>query len=98
MCSGCDSPYAPRISQLNAEEEGLLDERSRLFAALDRARTLINRRYAPLGLGYLDSQIAAIDRRLRQIAWERQSAQMPLQRRDYYPFADDDAFGPVGWR
>jgi hypothetical protein len=84
------------MSQLKAEEDSLLSERSRLLAALDRARNLINKRHAPMRLGYLDSQIAAIDRRLRQIEWERQNSHLEYQRRD--PYMDDDPWGPLGWR
>jgi hypothetical protein len=84
------------MSLLKAEEDGLLDERERLLAALDCARHLINRRYAPRRLAYLDCQIAAVDRRLRQIAWEQQNSHCAWERHDVH--RDDDPWGPLGWR
>jgi hypothetical protein len=83
------------MSQLIAEENGLLEERTHLLAALDRARYLINKRFAPMGLGYLDSQIAAIDRRLRQIAWERHNIQNAPYQNGFRN--DDDPWSPLGW-
>jgi hypothetical protein len=93
MCWSCDQ--APRISQLKAEEGALLKERGHLRVVLERARNLINKRYVPMTLGYLDSQISAIDHRLRQIAWERQNFHRALQRPDIFA---DDPWGPLGWR
>jgi hypothetical protein len=84
------------MSLLKAEEDGLLEERDRLLAALDCARNLINKRYAPLGLAYLDCQIAAIDRRIRQIAWEQQNFHRASERHDVH--RNDDPWGPLGWQ
>jgi hypothetical protein len=49
-----------------------------------------------MGLGYLDSQLAAIDRRLRQIAWQRQNVHVAPEHHDI--FADGDPWTPAGWR
>ena len=83
------------MPQLKAEEDALLRERGQLLAALDRARNLIDRRYVCIGLGYLDSQIAAIDSRLRRIACERQDFHLESQQRDIFA---DDPWSPLGWR